>query len=85
MQRSCADVNSPINESAELTQGALQLIHYFEMRSSRVVRASDSQCRSHNYPGFDPSILLRSGILGAAEEAVLNIVHKKKKNGMSTS
>ncbi len=28
MERSCADVNSPVNESAELTQGALWLIHY---------------------------------------------------------
>ncbi len=32
------------------------------MRSSRVVRASDSQCRSRNCPGFDPSILRHSGI-----------------------
>ncbi len=33
------------------------------MRSSRVVRASDSHCRSRNCPGFDPSILwnLRGG------------------------
>jgi hypothetical protein len=32
MQRSCADVNSPpINESAELTQGAFKLIHYSEI------------------------------------------------------
>ncbi len=27
----------------------------------RVVRASDSQCRSRNCPGFDPSILRHSG------------------------
>ncbi len=46
------------------------------MRSSRV--ASDSQCRSRNCPGFDPSILRLSGIWGAADEAVLNIVHEKK-------
>jgi hypothetical protein len=32
------------------------------MRSGRVVRASDSQCRSRNCPGFDPSILRHSGI-----------------------
>ncbi len=50
------------------------------MRSSRVVRASDSQCRSRNCPGFDPSILRHSGIWGAADEAVLNIVNKKLKN-----
>jgi hypothetical protein len=43
-----------------------------------LVRASDSQCRSRNCPGFDPSILRHSGICGAADEAVLNIVHKKK-------
>ncbi len=30
------------------------------MRSSRVVRASDSQCRSRNCPWFDPSILRHS-------------------------
>ncbi len=41
---------------------------------------------SRNCPGFDPSILRRSGILGAADEAVLNIVHKKKnpKKGENT-
>ncbi len=50
------------------------------MRSSQVVRASDSQCRSRNCPGFDPSILRHSGIWGAADEIVLNIVHKKRKN-----
>jgi hypothetical protein len=44
------------------------------MRSSRVIRASGCQCRSRNYPGFDPSILRHSGIWGAAKEAVLNIV-----------
>ncbi len=49
------------------------------MRSSRVVRASDSQFRSRQCTGFDLSILRHSGIWGAADEAVLNIVHKKKK------
>jgi hypothetical protein len=34
----------------------------FWMRSSRVVRASDSQCLSRNCPGFDPSFLQHSGI-----------------------
>ncbi len=48
------------------------------MRYSRVVRASDIQFRSRNCPGFDPSILWHSGIWGVADEAVLNIVHKKK-------
>jgi hypothetical protein len=50
------------------------------MRSSLVVRASDCQCTSCNGPGFDPSIRRHSGIWGAADEAVLNIVRKKKKN-----
>jgi hypothetical protein len=47
------------------------------MRFSRVVRASDSQCRSRNCPGFDLSILRHSGIRGAADDTVLNTVHKK--------
>ncbi len=49
------------------------------MRFSRIVRASDSQCRSRNWPGFDPSILRHSEIWGAADEALLNIIQKKKK------
>jgi hypothetical protein len=39
---------------------------------------SDCQCRSRNSPGFDPSIFRHSGIWGAADEAVLNTVHRKK-------
>ncbi len=52
------------------------------MRSSLVVRASasDCQCTSCNGTGFDPSIRRHSGIWGAADEAVLNIVWKKWKN-----
>ncbi len=49
-----------------------------EMEPSLVVRASDCQCTSCNGPGFDLSIRLHSGIWGAADEAVLNIVRKKK-------
>ncbi len=49
------------------------------MRSSLVVRASDCQCTGCNGPGFDPSIRRHRGIWGAADEAVLNIVRKKKK------
>ncbi len=49
------------------------------MRSSLVVRASDCQCTSCNGPGFDLSIRRHSGIWGAADEAVLNIVGKKYK------
>ncbi len=49
------------------------------MRSSLVVRASDCQCTRCNGPGFDPSIRRHSGIWGAADEAVLNTVRKKKK------
>ncbi len=48
------------------------------VRSSKVVRASDWQCRSRNIPGFDTSILRHSGISGAADEAVLNKVHIKQ-------
>ncbi len=43
-------------------------------RSSRVVRASDSQSRSRKCPGFDPSIFRHSLIWGAADETVLNKV-----------
>ncbi len=49
------------------------------MRSSLVVRASDCQCTSCNGPGFDPSIRRHSGIWGAADEALLNIVRTKRK------
>jgi hypothetical protein len=48
------------------------------MRSSLVVRASDCQCTSCNGPGFDPIIRRHSGIWGAADEAVLNIVRTKR-------
>ncbi len=50
-----------------------------QMRSSLVVRASDRQCTSCNGPGFDPSIRRHSGILGAADEAELNMEGKKEK------
>ncbi len=48
--------------------------------SGKRLRASDSQCRNRNCPGFDPSILRHSGSKGAANEAVLNILHKKKQS-----
>jgi hypothetical protein len=41
---------------------------------------SDCQCTSCNGPGFDPSIRRHSGIWGAADEAVLNIVRTNRKN-----
>jgi hypothetical protein len=41
-------------------------------------RASDCQCRRRNSPGFDLSSDTCSEILGAAGEAVLNTVHRKK-------
>jgi hypothetical protein len=53
------------------------------MRSSREVRASGYQCHSRNRPGFDPSILRLSGIWGAADEAVLDNVQKKKQSNKS--
>jgi hypothetical protein len=49
------------------------------MRSNRLVRVSNCQCRSRNSPAFDLSLLRHSGIWGAADEAVLNTVHRKKK------
>jgi hypothetical protein len=47
------------------------------LRFSRVVRAFDCQCRSHNCLRFDPSILRHSGIWGSADKTVLNNVRKK--------
>jgi hypothetical protein len=39
-----------------------------------VVRASDSQCRSRDSPGFDdPSIHRHSGVRGPADETVLKV------------
>ncbi len=49
------------------------------MRSSLVIRASDCQCTSCNGPGLDLSIRRHSGIWGAADEAMLNIVRTKRK------
>jgi hypothetical protein len=54
-------------------------LHIHGMRSSLVVRASDFQCQSRNSPGVDPSILRHSGIWGAADEAMLNTVLRKKR------
>ncbi len=39
-------------------------------------RASYGQCKIRNSSEFDSSILLQSGVWGAADEAVLNKVHK---------
>jgi hypothetical protein len=57
----------------------LALIHPKWMRSSRVVRASDSQCQSGNCPGLDSSILRHNGIQGAADRAILNKVLQNSK------
>jgi hypothetical protein len=48
------------------------------MRSSLVVKASDCQCTSWNGPGFDLSIRRHFVICGAEDEAVFNILLKKK-------
>jgi hypothetical protein len=48
------------------------------MRSSRMVRASGCQCQSRNSPGFDPASSGTVECEGAADEAVLNNVHKNK-------
>jgi hypothetical protein len=50
------------------------------MRSSQVVRTSDCQFRSRNGPGFDTNIHQHSGICRAADESVLNTVHREKKS-----
>ncbi len=50
------------------------------MTSRRMVRAFGCQCQSRNCPGCDLSIFGHSGIWGAADEAVLNNVHKKREN-----
>jgi hypothetical protein len=49
------------------------------MRPSRVVNASGGQRQSCISRDFDRSLIRPSGILGAADEAVLNNVHKKEK------
>ncbi len=57
------------------------------MRSSLVVRASDCQCTSCNGPGFGTGTSIRrhSGICGAADAAVLNLVRKKNKPAFLTN
>jgi hypothetical protein len=50
------------------------------MISIRVVRASDSQCRSSNCFWFDPSILRHNGICGAANEGSFKYRTQKEKN-----
>ncbi len=55
------------------------------MRSSRVVRASDSKCRSRNCPGYGPSILRHSGIWGAADEAGWIMYIKRKNRNLSNA
>ncbi len=54
-------------------------LHWRVDEISLVVRASDCQCTCCNGPGFDPSIRRHSGIWGAADETVLNIVRTKRK------
>ena len=78
--------NPTLSVDAGLKPGLLRCTHWrlvlitsrlHFIRSSRVVRESDSQCRSRNCPGFDLSVLRHSGIWGAADEAVMNKVHAK--------
>jgi hypothetical protein len=45
--------------------------------SLRVVLQSECRFRSRKSPGFDLSILTPSGILGAADKAVLTFLNKK--------
>ncbi len=44
------------------------------------LRASGCQCQSRHSPGFDPSVPRLSGIWWAADKAVLNNEHRKKKS-----
>ncbi len=74
---SCAQVR--ILRKTEIQHWLRMWSSLVRMWSSLVVRASDRQCTSCNGPGFDPSIRWHSGIWGAADEAVLNIVQKNKK------
>jgi hypothetical protein len=79
----CKDRETGYSKFLKMFKFLISLFHYAgdyskRMRSSLVVRASDCQCTSCNGPGFDPSIRRHSGIWGAADEAVLNIVRKKK-------
>ncbi len=65
----------------QLSQACVSIWLWMDkMRCSRVVRASDCQCRSRNSPRLDLSILRHSGIWGAADEAVWIQYIKKMKN-----
>ncbi len=50
----------------------------FRLHGWDLIKWSDSQCRSRNYPGFEPSILRHSGIWGAVDEAQCWISFMKK-------
>jgi hypothetical protein len=75
-----AELDGGENEALDLvplvTNAVLEVRITLWMRYSRVFRASDSQCRSRNCPGFNPSILRYSRIWGAADKTVLNTVKK---------
>ncbi len=55
----------------------------FGVKSSLEVKSSNCQCRSRNSPGFISSTLRSSGIWEAADETVLNKVHKKIKKNLT--
>ncbi len=73
--RKSASLPCPFKRSIHIKP---EVVMYIWMRHSRMVRASDSQCRSRNCPVFDTSILRHSRIWGAADEAVLKNILKKK-------
>jgi hypothetical protein len=55
------------------------------MSSSRVVRASDRQCRSRNCPGFDPSIPRHSGSEEwQTKQCWILYIKKANKNGIES-
>ncbi len=56
----------------DLAECGWDLAEWLELLTANAVVAT--------YPGFDPSIFRYSGIWGAVDEAVLNIVHKENKS-----
>ncbi len=67
----------PSYGAATSSFGAATGIKFYKFLLLKFHYQSDCQCTSCNGPGFDPSIRRHSGIWGAADEAVLNIVWKK--------
>ncbi len=54
------------------------LINMYNTVNNNVKNVNSINAQSQSSSGFDPNILRYSGIWGAADEAVLNNVHKRK-------